>query len=181
MSKEPALASAPWPIRRAIKADLAGLQAIERAAAALFPEGRIADVDDVMPIGELEKAADDGLLLVATSDQSVVGFAMAHALDDALHLAVMAVHPAHGRRGLGRKLVLAMLDEAARRQFAKVTLTTFADLAWNGPFYQHAGFRALGDAELSPSLREIIAHEQGLGMANRVAMQRSLETAKPTA
>lgn len=160
-------------IRPAAQADLARLQAIERAAGTLFPEGRIPDIDDVMPLGDLEKAADEGLLLVATSDDCVVGFAMAHELDGSLHLAVMAVHPDYGKRGLGRKLVFAILHEAARRQFSAVTLTTFGDLPWNGPFYQEAGFQVLGDAELSPSLRDIIEHEERLGMANRVAMQRS--------
>jgi GNAT superfamily N-acetyltransferase len=157
-------------IRPAVKSDLACLQAIERAAGTLFPEGRIPDVDDVMPLSDLETAAYEGLLLVAISDESVVGFAMAHELDGSLHLAVMAVHPGYGNRGLGRKLVNAILHEAARRQLAKVTLTTFGDLPWNGPFYQKAGFRVLSDAELSPSLRDIIAHEERLGMVNRIAM-----------
>jgi len=159
-------------IRPAAKADLACLHAIERAAATLFPEGRIADVDDVMSLVDLENAADEGLLLVATLDESVVGFAMAHELDGCLHLAVMAVHPDYGNRGLGRKLVFAILHEAACRQLSKVTLTTFGDLPFNGPFYQHTGFRVLSDAELSPSLRDIIAHEESLGMLNRVAMQQ---------
>jgi GNAT superfamily N-acetyltransferase len=161
-------------IRPAGKADLVDLQAIERAAAILFPEGRIPDVDDVMPIGELESAMDSGLLLVATSQHLVVGFAMAQEQDGLLHLAVMAVHPDHGKRGLGRQLVLAVIQEAARRKRGKVTLTTFDDLPWNGPFYRKLGFRVLHDAEISPSLRNILAHEEKLGMANRVAMQYSI-------
>ena len=158
-------------IRLATREDLVGLQTIERAAATLFPDGRIPDVDDVMPIHELERAMDSGLLLVATSQHLVVGFAMAQEQDSALHLAVMAVHPHHGKRGLGQALVLAIVDEAARRQHRRVTLTTFEDLPWNGPFYRKAGFRVLGDSELSSSLRNILAHEESLGMVSRVAMQ----------
>lgn len=161
-------------IRLAERADLAELQAIERAAAALFPVGRIPDVDDVMPMSELERAADPGLLLVATSQHRVVGFAMAQEQDAFLHLAVMAVHPDHGNRGVGRKLVLAMIQEAARRKHPGVTLTTFDDLVWNGPFYRKAGFRILGDSELSPSLRKILAQEASLGMVNRVAMHYAI-------
>lgn len=144
-------------IRPATKADLTCLAGIERAAAALFPAGRIPDVDDVMPLDQLAQGADAGLLLVATSDDVVVGFAMAQEQGACLHLAVMAVHPAHARRGLGRKLVRAIVDEAARRQRAGVTLTTFDDLPWNGPFYRSAGFRVLGDEELSPALRKVLA------------------------
>jgi len=161
-------------IRLAGAADLANLQAIERAAATLFPEGRIPDVDDVMPIGELEQAMERGLLWVATPQRLVVGFAMAQEQDGLLHLAVMAVHPDHGNRGLGRELVLATIHEAARRKHPSVTLTTFEDLPWNGPFYRKAGFRVLSDSELSPSLRNILAQEERLGMVNRVAMQHAV-------
>jgi GNAT superfamily N-acetyltransferase len=163
-------------IRRAEKADLASLQSIERASSVLFPEGRIPDVDDVMPMDELENGLASGSLLVASSQGAVVGFAMAREQDGDLHLTVMAVHPDHGNRGFGRQLVLAIIDEAARRQHSGVTLTTFADLPWNGPFYRSAGFRLLSDEELSPALRRILAQEECLGMVNRVAMRCPIAT-----
>jgi ribosomal protein S18 acetylase RimI-like enzyme len=158
-------------IRHAHRADLPSLQPIERASAALFPAGRIPDIDDVMPMDELESGLERGSLLVAVSHGSVVGFAMAREQDGDFHLTVMAVHPDHGNRGFGRKLVVAIIDEAARRKHPGVTLTTFEDLPWNGPFYRSAGFRVLGDGELSPALRNILAHEECLGMVNRVAMR----------
>jgi len=154
--------------------DFRHLQAIERAAATLFPIGRIPDVDDVMPVGDLQNAAADGLLFVATSGDAVVGFAMAHELDEGLHLAVMAVHPDHGNCGFGRALVLAICAEAARRHFSLVTLTTFEDLPFNGPFYGKTGFRKLNDVEYSPGLRRLLEHEAQLGMVKRIAMERKL-------
>jgi ribosomal protein S18 acetylase RimI-like enzyme len=161
-------------IRLAAKEDLANLQAIERAAGTLFPACRIPDVDDVMPIGDLEKATDNGLLLVATSQHLVVGFAMAQEQDGFLHLAVMAVHPDHGNRGFGRELLMAIIHEARLRKSPGVTLTTFEDLPWNAPFYQKAGFRVLSDSELSPSLRNILSLEARLGMMHRVAMYHAV-------
>ena len=161
-------------IRRAEKADLASLQPIERASSALFPEGRIPDVDDVMPTDELERGLESGSLLVATSHDSVVGFAMAREQDGNFHLTVMAVHPDHGNRGFGRKLVLAIIDEAARRRLSGVTLTTFEDLPWNASFYRSAGFRVLSDEELSSALRESLTHEKRLGMVSRVAMRYAI-------
>lgn len=157
-------------IRLAEKSELASLQTIERAAATLFPKGRIPDIDDAMPISDLEQARDEGLLLVATSQHLVVGFAMSQVRDNFLHLEVMAVHPGHGNRGLGRELVVAMIHEAARRKHRGVTLTTFEDLPWNGPFYRKAGFRVLSDSELSSSLRNTLAEEERMGMIRRVAM-----------
>lgn len=152
-------------------ADLTALHGIERAAAALFPAGRIVDVDDVMPLAELASALDHALLFVATAQGRAVGFAMAQERGESLHLAVMAMHPEHGRRGLGRQLVQAIVDAAARRRCVAVTLTTFDDLPWNGPFYRGLGFRVLRDAELDGPLRAILAHERSLGMTDRVAMR----------
>lgn len=158
-------------IRHAQRADLAHLQPIERAASVLFPEGRIPDVDDVMPMDELQRGLLNASLLVAESEGVVVGFAMAKELDGHFHLTVMAVHPKYGKRGFGRMLVQAIIDEAKRRQHPAVTLTTFADLPWNGPFYRSAGFHVLSDKELNPTLRVILAQEASLGMVNRVAMR----------
>ena len=161
-------------IRLAQRADIPGLPAIERAASTLFPEGRIPDVDDAMPVAELERAADHGLLLVAASQERVVGFAMAVEAEGFLHLAVMAVHPEFGNRGFGRALLTGLIQEASRRKALGVTLTTFDDLPWNGPFYRKAGFRNLSDGDLSPSLRAILDHEASLGMVNRVAMRYTI-------
>lgn len=127
-----------------------------------------------MPMDELEKGLASGSLLVAVSQDSVVGFAMVREQDGNFHLTVMAVHPDHGKRGFGRQLVQAIIEEAERRQHSGVTLTTFDDLPWNGPFYRSAGFRVLTDEELSPTLRDILANEAHLGMVNRVAMRRAI-------
>jgi GNAT superfamily N-acetyltransferase len=127
-----------------------------------------------MPMDELERGLSNAALLVAESVGTVVGFAMAKELDGDFHLTVMAVHPTHGRRGLGRALVQAIVDEAVRRRHPAVTLTTFEDLPWNGPFYRSAGFHILSDEELSPTLRSILAREATLGMVKRVAMRLSI-------
>lgn len=144
---------------------------IERAASALFPEGRIPDPDDVMPRGELERAASEGLLITAACDGQVVGFAMAREDGDVLYLAVMAVHPDHGRRGIGTGLTKAVIDASVARRLRGVTLTTFRDLPWNAPFYAKLGFEAVPEAEVSPSLRSVLAKEEKEGMTNRIAMR----------
>ena len=57
---------------------------------------------------------------------------------------------------------------------APLTLTTFAEVPWNAPYYARIGFRVLADAELSPGLRAIRAHEAALGLDRwpRVCMRR---------
>ncbi|WP_411757210.1 hypothetical protein [Streptomyces venezuelae] len=57
-----------------------------------------------------------------------------------------------------------------------LTLTTFADVPWNAPYYARIGFRPLADAELTPALRTIRAHEAELGLDRwpRLCMRRDL-------
>ncbi|CAA9366657.1 Acetyltransferase [uncultured Leptolyngbya sp.] len=163
-----------YQVRLAILTDLDLLQGIERAASVLFPAGRLPDSDDVMPMSELEAANRDRLLLVSLRDEGVIGFAMSKEYDGLLHLAVMAVHPDHGKRGVGSKLVQGVIERAKRRQLQGVTLTTFRDLPWNAPFYGKLGFRTLSDSELSFMLRETLGKEESLGMTERVAMLYSI-------
>ena len=66
----------------------------------LFPLGRLPDPDDVMPLEELAKAQDNGLLLVAVWEGAIAGFAALQVSGDRLHLAEMAVYPDYGRRGI---------------------------------------------------------------------------------
>lgn len=65
---------------------------------------------------------------------------------------------------------------ARGRGATALTLTTFVDVAWNGPYYQRCGFRYLADHEITPGLRAIRAAEaeHGLDRWPRAAMRRDL-------
>ena len=62
--------------------------------------------------------------------------------------------------------------ESARRALTGVTLTTFKDLSWNGPFYAQAGFRTLEVHETGAALASILSAEKSAGMCLRIAMMR---------
>ncbi|MEO5841733.1 MAG: hypothetical protein ABIQ73_16655 [Acidimicrobiales bacterium] len=57
-----------------------------------------------------------------------------------------------------------------------VTLTTFADVPWNRPLYEHLGFRLLPETEIGAELRNVSETEalHGLGPATRVCMRLDL-------
>jgi GNAT superfamily N-acetyltransferase len=59
------------------------------------------------------------------------------------HIEEVAVLTSAGRQGLGRALVQAACRWAAAAGYDRVTLCTFADLPWNGPFYGSVGFEEL--------------------------------------
>jgi GNAT superfamily N-acetyltransferase len=71
----------------------------------------------------------------------------------------LSVDPAHGRRGLGARLVEASCNMAYARGARAMTLSTFHDLAWNGPFYTKLGFRELTPSDWTPGLYVLHARE----------------------
>jgi GNAT superfamily N-acetyltransferase len=91
------------------------------------------------------------------------------------------VHPDHGRRGIGRALVLEVARWARTAGATVLGLTTFRDVAWNAPFYRRLGFRELAPAGLLPSHREILDDERrrGLPMERRVLMRLNLAAVAP--
>jgi hypothetical protein len=57
-----------------------------------------------------------------------------------------------------------------------LTLTTFAEVPWNGLYYRRRGFVALDDRELTPGLRVIRQREAAHGLDRwlRLCMRREL-------
>ena len=97
-------------------------------------------------------------------------------MEQHIHLEELDVHPDHGRKGLGRKLVQTVLDWARDEGYPAVTLTTFIHLPWNAPFYETFGFVRLPESALSDGLRAELDWEvdQGLEREKRVAMRCDL-------
>jgi NAD(P)H-dependent FMN reductase/GNAT superfamily N-acetyltransferase len=123
----------------------------------------------------LQEALRQGHLWVAQAGDVPVGFAHVEVVDArTAHLEEIDVLPAHGRRGLGTRLVTAVCDWAAAAGYDSVTLTTFRDVPWNRPFYETLGFRIVPNAELSAALRSIVEDEtrRGLDPVRRVVMAR---------
>jgi GNAT superfamily N-acetyltransferase len=105
-----------------------------------------------------------------------VGFAHVELVErDAVHLEEIDVHPDHGRRGLGARLIRHLCHWAAGKGYDAVTLTTFRDVPWNFPFYTRLGFEVVPPEQVSASLREIVEDEarRGLDPLRRVVMKRS--------
>ncbi|EXG79361.1 GNAT family N-acetyltransferase [Cryptosporangium arvum] len=162
-------------VRPAGDDELAGLAEVEKASEAPFIEAGIALPPEYMSQDELRKCA---IVLVAPGPSGApVGFAAVDAVDGAAHLSQLSVDAAYGRQGHGRGLLAAVIGWARRGGFPAVTLTTFRDVPWNGPFYRRYGFVELDEADLTPGLREARDHEIAMGLdelSPRCAMRRPL-------
>jgi predicted N-acetyltransferase YhbS len=88
----------------------------------------------------------------------------------------VSVHPDVAGRRIGRGLIEHLAAWARERAAPALTLTTFAEVPWNAPYYQRLGFRILADRELTAGLRQIrtAEAEHGLDRWPRVAMRREL-------
>ena len=167
---------AGYQIGRARSHELADLPAIEVAAAAIFPPEDLApeSIEEGPPLSFFEEASSAGHLWVvrALTPPAPVGFAAVVLLDGSAHLYECDVLPAHGRRGLGRALVLHVARWARTSRFASLTLTTFRHLPWNAPFYASLGFAEISDRDLGPDLRAAMLKESesGLDPNKRIAM-----------
>lgn len=167
-----------YTIRVAKSDDLAVLPIIEQAAAAQFRTTKYAALVDFELASTAIDLEHEYVWVVVAGDDQPVGFAIAHVLDEssAVHLHEIDVHPQHARQGLGRWLIDAVAKWAQEQGAKALTLTTFGDVPWNGPYYERLGFRKLEIDELSPALQAIRNAEAtaGLPMANRICMQRDL-------
>ncbi|MFI6027869.1 GNAT family N-acetyltransferase [Amycolatopsis magusensis] len=144
-------------IREATAAELATLPALESASDSIFAD---LGFPPLPPPGSPEELATARLVLVAGTPPA--GFARVEVVDGNAHLEQLAVHPSHFRQGVGTALVRAVLSWAQDAGFPAVTLCTFSDIPWNGPFYRKLGFADLDDP--SPGLQELRAHERALGL-----------------
>lgn len=164
-------------VRPARGDELARLQAIEDAAGALFAEAGMPSVDaaEAMPLPRLDAARRRGHLFVLTDAADLaIGWAMLARVDGGLHLEELDVLPDYGRRGHGRRLLRFVLARAREEGSPQLTLTTYRDIPWNGPFYAREGFRPLAEAALGPELAAIRRRERDAGLdaaGPRIAMQ----------
>ncbi len=164
-------------IRLARATDLPVLQDIERAAGAPFRDHAMAAIADDQPptIAELTEYQQDGRCWVVTdTEDHPIGYLLGAVVDGHAHVEQVSVHPGHSGHAHGRRLIDTLDAWATDRGLAGLTLTTFADIPWNAPYYQRLGFRVLADHELTPGLRQVRAHEaeRGLDAWPRVTMRR---------
>ena len=167
-------------IRAARLDELGLLIEIERAAGAPFRSlgmDAVAD-DDPGSIGQLTPYAEDGRAFVAVdSTDRPLGYLLLDVVDAAAHIEQVSVHPDHARRRIGRALIERAETWARDRGLPALTLTTYVEVPWNGPYYERLGFHYLTADEETPGLRSIREHERqsGLDAWSRACMKRRLE------
>lgn len=166
-------------IRVARAEDLPSLREIERAAGSAFRDlGMAAVADDEPPaLSDLAAFQQDGRAWVATdAADRPVAYLLISVVDGNAHVDQVSVHPTHARQRLGRALLDTADAWARQRGLPAMTLTTFADVPWNAPYYERLGFHVLDQHEVGEGLRQVEEHERSIGLAvwPRVSMRRAV-------
>lgn len=117
------------------------------------------------------------LLLAVNAQDRPIGFVRVELVHAVPHVEQVSVHPDQSRQGIGATLLAAAEDWARARGHDRMTLTTFRDVAWNGPYYTRLGWRPLAEDEWGPELTDLRRHERDLGLDEwpRQAMVKRLE------
>jgi GNAT superfamily N-acetyltransferase len=153
------------------------LQDIERAAGALFRDlGMAAVADDPPPELAIPRSfrRDGRAWVFVDGDDRPVAYLLVEVVDNRAHVEQVSVHPTHARTGIGRRLIGQVDSWAAEHGLSELSLTTYVDVRWNGPYYERLGFRYLRDDEMGDGLRVIREREAASGLDRwpRAAMIR---------
>ena len=176
-------------VRYATRTDLEHLAGVEGQADSLFRtlwEDAGQDWSDWPGVTAGEsRAAQPGFILAV--GQPLLGFAQVLDLGvvggSGLHLEQIAVCPDAMRQGIGRMLIRAAMGVALDRGARELTLMTYADVAWNGPWYAREGFVPVtpeSHPERWAALSPLRASEERMGLARagrRTGMVAQLEDA----
>lgn len=150
-------------VRHARAADLMHIAAIEDSGGPLFEEAFGDLAGDVLlspaPSGG-ERLDAPGFLLVVGPLGDPFGFVHVEIVDGFAHLGQVSVRPEHMRRGYGAALVRAAMREAWLLGYDRLSLTTYRDLPWNGPFYRSLGF----EEETAPERFEVEVRERQVAL-----------------
>jgi ribosomal-protein-alanine N-acetyltransferase len=112
----------------------------------------------------------ESVVLTARSDRAIAGFAIMRYGDEVAHLNLLAVVPAHRRRGIARRLVTWLEETALTAGTFVIGLELRAENREAQDFYRALGYREIG---------HVPGYYQGVEAAIR--MERDVRVSRPEA
>jgi GNAT superfamily N-acetyltransferase len=157
-------------IREASAEDLVSLPALEARSDTVFESLGIGPLPAPGSVEALTNA-----LVVLVSGNPPEGFARVELLAGRPHLEQLSVDLDHMGQGIGRALLRAACDWVSRAGYREITLATYRDVPWNGPFYRSEGFIEAGGVDEWYEAHGLEPEEAVMGRFGvRVLMRRPL-------
>ena len=135
-----------FQIRPARAEELPLISALEKSGEASFRAAGMDRVADSPAPGPrtYEGAHSEGRLFIAVDPADTpIGFIRVEMVDGEHHVEQVSVQPDYSGKGIGSTLMRKAEDWARSHGFTRLTLTTFRDAPWNGPFYLRLGWSPL--------------------------------------
>jgi GNAT superfamily N-acetyltransferase len=156
-------------VRAAARSELPLLDEIGDRADQLFRTAGYELPEIPLDEGALAKAK-----AVFVAGRPPIGFVQVIEVDGLAHIAELGVIPRWMRQGIGGALLERACEWARTHGYPAVTLITYRDVPWNGPYYAARGF---AEIEPTPGLAALREHEGALGLDEvgpRITMRRDL-------
>ncbi len=154
------------------------LQAIQLEAGEIYRTHGLQAIADNPPTPReiFLQSSKDEMLQVAYLDTAIIGFALVLNCGIDCHLEQISILPKYSKCGYGGMLLKHMIKLAEAKKFARITLSTFRNFAWNEHFYRKCGFQEIENEELGARLYQLKQSEEqfGLNMKNRLFMAKRL-------
>lgn len=171
-----------YNIRLATSEDVPVIVQIATSAVAKFgtiPElAHLAKGESFMT-AKIQQSLEKGRIFLAEQHgDTPVGFLGAYQVDSALYIAEVSVSNDHNGKGIGGMLIEAVLQWARDRaranneDEARVSLTTYAEVPWNGPWYGKRGFKVVDAAIVGPKHVEKMRYDREVRDLNRPGYTR---------
>ena len=171
-----------YKLRNARADEIVQMQTIDLESSELFRGTGLIEFgpdEQLEPIPEdrLRQAFGDQLIWVAAdAEDRPVGFCMCADMGPDLYLDQVSVLTTHGKQGLGAQLVQRAIEEASNRKHKRVTLSTFRDVPWNGPFYQRLGFKEISPRRYTDWQKDIVERQkETMDVTLRCFMERPVK------
>jgi GNAT superfamily N-acetyltransferase len=157
-------------VRAAARSEFPLLGEIDERADVIFRTAGYHLPDIPFDVNDLGRAA-----AVFVAGRPPVGFVQVEVLDGLPYIVELAVVPKWMRQGIGTALLERACEWARAHDYPAITLTTYADVPWNAPYYARHGFVEI--TEFGPELQAERAAEGRLGLdevGSRIVMRREL-------
>jgi GNAT superfamily N-acetyltransferase len=157
-------------VRAAARSEFALLAEVDQRAEVIFRTAGYDLPDLPLDPAELERAA-----AVFVAGRPPVGFVQVEEVDGLAHIVELAVIPRWMRQGIGTALLERACEWARAHGYPAMTLTTYADVPWNAPYYARRGFVEITDYGPGIAEERKVEAERGLdAVGRRIVMRREL-------
>jgi N-acetylglutamate synthase-like GNAT family acetyltransferase len=139
-------------------ADLCRISAEARLRYRGFPS--LAHIAETPALSPARLEACRVVVALDSESQKILGFVAMRVLDELLYLDNISVESSASGVGIGATLLSAVIEHAKRLGIRAVSLTTFREPPWNGPWFRKHGFLTMPAACIGEGLKQVMARQR---------------------